>query len=105
MMPNNSRCNRCKKIDKNTPRPKPGVVPHCSCTVRKCHCGGILIEMTDEDRVKEARANSILPKWCLQAISFIAYEDGHSAGQQEVDNLESDMIGNFEASMRAEAKC
>jgi hypothetical protein len=40
-----------------------------------------------------------LPKWVLNAISYIAYEDGHSAGMSEVDSIELGMIRTFERHM------
>jgi len=54
------------------------------------------------DAAKDARENSKLPKWCLSAISYRAYEDGHSVGQQEVDGIEMGMIGDFETAMKKE---
>ena len=97
---------------------KPGTKPDCACNIRKCFCGGTLVKMTEQeitdykelsrqqsaDRAKSAREESILPKWCLAAIANRAYEDGHSAGQQEVDGIESGMIGDFEEYMRKEQK-
>ena len=80
------------------------------------YCSGLLIQITDKeikdenerqrqataDAAKKAREESKLPKWCLSAIAMRAYEDGHSAGQQEVDDIEMGMISDFEIEMRKE---
>lgn len=108
------RCNRCNKT-------RWGNVQKHSCgeceKKQKCSsCGGLLVQMTEEEiqahhqqqkvralaEAQEARESSILPKWCLSAISMRAYEDGHSAGEQEVAGIEVGMISEFEEAMRKE---
>ncbi len=108
------RCDRCDRTSR-------GNVQKYSCGTcekpQQCTiCGGLLIRMTDQemkeenlrrhqvtaDRAKRTREESKLPKWCLSAISLIAWENGHSAGRQEVDNIEMAMISDFEIAMRKE---
>ena len=36
-----------------------------------------------------------LPEWVVNAISSTAYDQGHSAGQSEVDNIAQEMIDTF----------
>jgi actin-like ATPase involved in cell morphogenesis len=38
-----------------------------------------------------------LPEWVSKTIASIAYERGHSAGNQEVAMIEESMIADFEA--------
>jgi hypothetical protein len=54
------------------------------------------------ESVQHAIDNSILPKWCLNAIASTAYADGHSGGQSEIDNIEMSLIWDFEESMKKE---
>lgn len=107
------RCKRCEKTQW-------GHVQKHSCgscdKPQKCSCSGLLIQMTEDEvkaenerqklesaaNAKEIRENSTLPKWCLSAIAMNAYEDGHSAGQQEVDGIEASMIHDFEEAMKKE---
>ena len=111
------RCNRCK-------RPQWGNVQKHTCgecnKSQKCSCGGLLEPMSEQEiqeenrrqrqadalAVKEAREGSKLPDWCLSAISMRAYEEGHSAGQQECDNIEIGLIHEFEEAMsKANSGC
>ncbi len=46
----------------------------------------------------EARHKSTLPQWCLQAISYEAYQQGHSAGKEEIDMIEIELIYDFQES-------
>jgi hypothetical protein len=47
-------------------------------------------------QAKEAVDNTTLPKWLVSWIQYKAYEDGHSAGQSEVDMLTFSMIHEAE---------
>ena len=109
------RCNRCKNPSwHNTETYSCG---KCQKALH-CSCGGLLEEMTvqeikDEqekqrkalqETVIECRKNSKLPKWCLNAIGLRADADGHSAGQQEVNNIELGMIGDFEEAFEKRQK-
>jgi len=47
-------------------------------------------------KVSEARRNSPLPQWCLDAIAMEVYQSHHSSGQQECDMVEASMINDFE---------
>jgi len=47
-----------------------------------------------------AGKSAILPDWVSEVISIIAYDRGHSAGDDEVAMIEEGMIAEFEASMK-----
>lgn len=109
-----SKCDRCETVYWNQTHIKPCTKADCECIARRCPCGGILVKMADKeievykehsrkssaDRVQKAREASILPEWCLSAISHRAYESGHPAGQEEVDSIECGMISEFDGFMK-----
>lgn len=48
---------------------------------------------------QEIYKQSKLPRWCLTTIASLAYKYGHSEGQEEVDNIGTEMIHAFEEAM------
>ena len=52
--------------------------------------------MTHAERVRKMLLSTTLPPWCIRAILSEAYDHGHSAGQDEIDNLAASMLYDFE---------
>jgi hypothetical protein len=58
---------------------------------------------TDETRKEQRMSDKIyrigiacgLPEWVVNAISSTAWDQGHSAGQEEVDRIAEEMIDTF----------
>ena len=56
-----------------------------------------LPRMTEEECTKtQAEILKKLPKEFHSAVSYMAWEDGHSAGYEEVIGILREMVGNFE---------